>query len=310
MAATLNYPFIGQFFLPKKGQPFSNSRQFGIQSLWRRYRFKHTPTSLKLLLSSPLFQSRVQTWSIQDLGSNTQQRFIQSKFIRSLAFSLSGCYALRKLAIHLTEPHHTLAITAIGSAIRFRQGKPAGRSFPFRAPWLLTSHLDKHLRRMLLTWFFHVRHTQTAFHEPSFKIIYVKHPALQDALCNHKATIQDWSDGVQPKCTCDLLRKYPRARSPMNKAEDHWVLRGSLLGTYLTSSQATLVSGSLHNKIFPNRSSMASQFTEAFHQWCKRSSVPMPSDHWIKQRFDPLWQDHRNRITSHLTLCPGERQIL
>ena len=237
---------------------------------------------------------------LQDLGSNTQQRFVQSKFIRTLTFSLSGCYALRKLAIHLTEPHHTLAVTA-DTAIRFRQGKTAGRPIPFRAPWLVTHQLDRHLRRILLTWFFHVRHTQTAFHDPSFKIIYVKHPALQDALCNHNAAIQNWSDDIQPKCTCELLRKYPQARSPLNKAEDHWVLRGSLLAPYLVPSQATLVSGSLNNKLFHNQKAMASQFTEAFHQWCKRSSIPLPTDHWIKQCFDPLWQDHQNRITSYLS---------
>ena len=36
----LNFPFISQFFIPGKGiihrQPFSNSRRFGIQSLWRK----------------------------------------------------------------------------------------------------------------------------------------------------------------------------------------------------------------------------------------------------------------------------------
>ena len=166
-----------QIFAPRKGivnrQPISNAntRQFGIQSLWRGYRYKRTPSSLKLLLSSPLFSSRVHTWSIlQDLGSNTQRRFQQSKYIRSLAFSLSGCYALRKLAIHLREPHRTLALSAIDSAIKFRQG---------RSPWLHASQLDKHLRKMLLTWFFHVKASQTAFHELSFKIVYVKHPALR-----------------------------------------------------------------------------------------------------------------------------------
>ena len=46
---------------------------------------------------------------------------------------------------------------------------------------------------------------------------------------------------------------------------------------------------------------MASDFAEAFQKWCKRSAIPPPPDFWIRQCFDPLWQDHQVRVTSHLT---------
>ena len=109
----LNYPFISQFFIPRKGIiskiPYSNIRQFGIASLWRRRRYKTTGKALRNILNSPLFQNRVRMWALlQDLGSNTRRRFEQTQYIRSSAFSLEGCYALRRLGVHLPETHQKL----------------------------------------------------------------------------------------------------------------------------------------------------------------------------------------------------------
>lgn len=88
-------------------------------------------------------------------------------------------------------------------------------------------------------------------------IIYLNHPAIKDALSNHKMAVQNRSDDLPAQCTCHLLTKYPNPRAPANKPEDHWVLKGDLLSQYLPTSQATLVSGSLNNKIFPNRKELA-----------------------------------------------------
>ena len=128
----LNYPFISQFFIPRKGIiskiPFSNTRQFGLATLWRKKRHKSTGKALRSILSPPLFQSRVRMWTLlQDLGSNTRRRFEQSQYIRSTAFNLGGCYALRRLGVHLPESHQKMALQAIVSAIRFRKGKPVGK---------------------------------------------------------------------------------------------------------------------------------------------------------------------------------------
>ena len=122
----LNFPFISQMFVPRKGiihrQPFSNSRQFGIRTLWRKKRWKHTGKNIRALLDSPLFVNRVRLWSLlQDLGSNTRKRYEQTQFIRSLHFSLHGCYGLRRLAQHLPETHLRLALQAIDGAIAFRR---------------------------------------------------------------------------------------------------------------------------------------------------------------------------------------------
>ena len=223
----LNYPFFSQFFIPRKGIiskiPYSNIRQFGIASLWRRRRYKTTGKALRNILNSPLFQNRVRMWALlQDLGSNTRRRFEQTQYIRSSAFSLEGCYALRRLGVHLPETHQKLYSP---SGYSFEKGKAIGKVRPFRAPWMLSRQLDSHVRQILRLWYFGIAHTAVPCHEPSFRLIYVKHPSLMEAICNHKEAIQNWSDGVAPACTCSILRQYPTARAFPNLKCEHWALQ-------------------------------------------------------------------------------------
>ena len=82
-----------------------------------------------------------------------------------------------------------------------------------------------------------------AFHEPSFKMVHVKHPSLMEAICNHKEAIQDWSDDIEPTCTCATLKKYPSATATPNLKEEHWVLDGALLAPLLPGQLAQDSSG-------------------------------------------------------------------
>jgi len=302
----LNYPFISQFFIPRKGIiskiPYSNTRQFGIASLWRKRRYKTTGKALRNILNSSLFQNRVRMWALlQDLGSNTRRRFEQTQYIRSSAFNLEGCHALRRLGVHLPETHQKLALQAIDGAIHFRKGKAIGKVCPFRAPWMLSRHLDSHVRQILRLWYFGFAHTAVPCHEPSFRLIYVKHPSLMEAICNHKEAIQNWSDEITPTCTCSILRQYPTARAFPNLKCKHWVLDGALLAPLLPDRLAQIAGGSLNNKIFPNTKELQRLFLEAFHTWAKLNAIPCPTDEWILQQISPILADHSRRITNHIT---------
>ena len=111
----LNTPFIYQFFNCRKGiiqrTKFSGSRQFGTFSLWRKLRWKSTPTHVHRALQHPLFGRRVQLWEvIQDLGSNSIKRFHMEKRIRSNEFGQQGCYFIRRLANNSKQPWRTTTI--------------------------------------------------------------------------------------------------------------------------------------------------------------------------------------------------------
>ena len=120
----LNYPFICQFFHPKKGllkHPAMNTHaQFGLATLWRRARHRFTPKVIKDILASDRFQHRLQLWHIiHDLGSNTKARFETTKMLRSNEGGLPLCYALRQLAANIQEPYRTLALQAIDNTTSF-----------------------------------------------------------------------------------------------------------------------------------------------------------------------------------------------
>ena len=99
----LNYPFICQFYHPRKGllkkTLLTSNAQFGLAALWRCARHKFTPQVIKDILASDRFQNRLELWTIiHALGSNTKARFEQTRLLRSSEGGLHVCYALRRLA--------------------------------------------------------------------------------------------------------------------------------------------------------------------------------------------------------------------
>ena len=110
---------------------------------------------------------------------------------------------------------------------------------------MLSRQLDSHIRQILRSWYFGIKHTAVSRHEPSFRLIYVKHPPLMDAICNHKEAIQNWSDEIPPICTCSILRQFPSARAFPNLQCEHWVLDGALLAPLLPDRLSQIVGGSL-----------------------------------------------------------------
>ena len=194
----LGFPFICQFYHPKKGllkKPLLNTNaQFGLATLWRRAKHKFTPQLVRQVLMSSRFQNRLELWTIvHALGSNTKARFEQTKMLRSNDGGLLLCYALRRLANNTQEPFRTLSLTAIDASIKWWHGKPAPRASALRAPWSLSPNLQSQLKKFLRQWHLQMLDHQVPCHTPSFKTVFIKHAAVLDILCNHKQAIEDWS---------------------------------------------------------------------------------------------------------------------
>ena len=175
----LNYPFICQFYHPKKGllkKPLLNTNaQFGLATLWRRAKHKFTPQLVRQVLTSSRFQNRLELWTIvHALGSNTKARFEQTKMLRSNDGGLLLCYALRRLANNTQEPFRTLSLTAIDATIKWWHGKPAPRASALRAPWSLSPNLQSQLKKFLRQWHFQMLDHQVPCHTPSFKTVFIK----------------------------------------------------------------------------------------------------------------------------------------
>ena len=251
----LNYPFICRFYHPRKGllkRPAMNSNlQFGLATLWCKRRHKFTPQLVKAILASDRFQSRLRCWNlIHDLGSNTRSRFEVTKFLRSNEGGLTLCYTLRRLASNIQEPHRTLSLQALDATISWRQGKPAPKASAARMPWSLAPQMEKTISRSLRQWFVDVVAHHVPCHQPSFKVLFVKHGSVLDNLCNHKQAMADWSTGNDPKCCCSTWSQYKRAC--LNPDNPHWVLAGSRLASLVPDDLLPLCEGSLLNKVFPS----------------------------------------------------------
>ena len=192
---------------------------------------------------------QLELWTIlHALGSNTKARFEQTKMLRSNDGGLTLCYALRRLANNIQEPFRTLSLNAIDASIKWWHGKPAPRASALRAPWSLTPNLQQQLRKFLRQWHHQILDYQVPCHNPSFKMVFIKHAAVLDQLCNHKKAIDDWSTSNPAICCCKNWSSYKAAA--LNPSEPHWVLAGSLFHSILPPELAVVAEGSLSNKVF------------------------------------------------------------
>ena len=300
----LNYPFICQFFHPKKGllkkPPLNTNAQFGLATLWRRAKHNFTPQLVRQVLTSSRFQNRLELWTIiHALGSNTKARFEQTKMLRSNDGGLTLCYALRRLANNTQEPFRTLSLNAIDASIQWWRGKPAPKATALRAPWCLAPDLQHTLKKFLRQWHVKMLAHQVPCHTPSFKTVFIKHAAVLDILCNHKKAIDDWSTTNPATCCCKSWSCYKSAA--LNPSDSHWVLSGSLLHSQLEPDLAVIAEGSLANKVFPSKKEFQNQLRIGLKNWTKRNGLPSMPQSDIIDLCHQLWHQHLSQITNHIT---------
>ena len=246
----LNYPLIYQFFRPRKGilkkQALNTNAQFGLATLWRRSKHKFTLQVVKDILASERFQHRLELWTIiHALGSNTKARFEQTKMEDLHCAMLSDAYPTTSRSHTALTPYKPPMHPFIGE-----KGKHAPRASALRAPWSLTPNLQRNLKHFLRKWHLQVLAYQVPCHNPSFKMVFIKHGAVLDQLCNHKPAIFEWSFGNEAKCCCKQWSKFSKAA--LNPSDPHWVLARSLLHDLLPAGLAVIAKGSLLNKVFPS----------------------------------------------------------
>eukprot|EP00435_Cladocopium_sp_Y103_P026034 s2236_g6.t1 len=207
-------------------------------------------------------------------------------------------YALRRLASNIQEPFRTLSLQAIDATIAWWKGKPAPKAAAIRLPWSLSPDLERTVSRFLRSWFHEVLSHHVPCHNPSFKVLFIKHQAVLDILCNHKLAMTDWSLGNTPSCCCSLFSYKPAC---LNAAEAHWVLSGALLAPLVPESLRPLCSGSLLNKVFPSKRDYCRQMSQSFKNWARTNGLPSIPTARFHELIDQLWSSHKAQLTSHLT---------
>ena len=288
-------------FTPRKAQETCLEHKGSVRSglLWRRAKHKFTPALVRQILTSEQFQHRLELWTIiHALGSNTKARFEQTKILRSNDGGLTPCYALRRLANNIQEPFRTLSLSAIDASIKWWKGKPAPKATALCAPWSLTPNLQQQLKQFLRKWHLQVLAYQVPCHTPSFKMVFIKHAAVLDQLCNHKQAIADWST-TQPATCCKKWEPFKAAA--LNPSDPHWVLAGSLLHSLVSEELAVIAEGSLLNKVFPSKKEYHNQLKLGLQNWTKRNGLPSMPTSEISDLSQHLWTEHSKQVTCHIT---------
>ena len=219
--------------------------------------------------------------------------------LRSHDGGLTLCYALRRVANNIQEPFRTLSLQAIDTSIKWWQGKPAPRASALRSPWSLTPNLQRQLKQFLRKWHLQVLSYQVPCHTPSFKMVFIKHAAALDQLCNHKQAITDWSTGHPAICCCKIWESFKSAA--LNPSDPHCVLAGSLLHSLLPEDLAVIAEGSLLNNVFPSKKEYHNQLKLGLHSWTKRNGLPSMPNADISDFSQHLWAKHSKHVTCHIT---------
>ena len=298
----LNFPFICQFFHPKRGilkKPLLNTNaQFGLATLWRRSRHKFTP---QIVRQTSWFQNRLELWTIiHALGSNTKARFEQMKMLRSNDGGLTVCYALRRLANNTQEPFRTLSLNAIDSTIKWWRGKPAPRASALRAPSSLSPNLPFQLKKFLRTWHHKMLEYQVPCH-----IHLPSRPCLSNMLqflTNFAITNRPLLTGRHPIHLLAVARTGTNANLQLSTRQ---TTIGSSPDPFFTlffhHSIAVIAEGSLSNKVFPSKKKYLIQLRSGLQSWTKRNGLPSMPASSISELGHHLWTEHCQCITHHIT---------
>ena len=130
-------------------------------------------------------------------------------------------------------------------------------------------------------------------------MVFIKHAAVLDQLCNHKQAIPEWSTTQPATCCCKKWEPFKAAA--LNPSDPHWVLAGSLLHSTLSSDLAVIVEGSLLNKVFPSKKEYFNQLKFGLQTWTKRNGLPSMPVSEISDLSQHLWTEHSKQVTCHIT---------
>ena len=189
-------------------------------------------------------------------------------------------------------------LNAIDASIKWWRGKPAPKASALRAPWSLAPDLRTTLKQFMRQWHVKMLAHQVPCHTPSFKMVFIKHAAVLDILCNHKQAIDEWSTSNPAICCCKSWSLYKSAA--LNPSDPHWVLSGSLLHSLLPPDLAVIAEGSLSNKVFPSKKEFHNQMRLGLRTWTKRNGLPSMPQSTITDLVPPaLVPTHTPNHQSH-----------
>ena len=300
----LNYPYIAQWFSPKRGIVGSHNlgkiSHDGLGRLYRKRRKAATlpsrlgyPPIVAAVVESPVFRDKENTWRLlAQLGSNTLARFEASKQIRSHAFDFATLCLLHKLAQHLPVHLASSAKQAIQQAIRFKGFEPPPHGCPLVIPFLATSNVRGRMRELMRQFITANRPSLIPFHVPRTTVVFGKNPKLHQSLFTHKLALRSWARGETPPCMCSLIARFaPDAQT----FAGHLAASGDQMNRHLPPIAQRILRSNMNNAFFPNRERAFEAFEKGVRRWLFRHHLPQQVC-GIAEIFSELWDSHLQEV--------------
>ena len=221
--------------------------------------------------------------SLYRLGSNTRQKFEESKLLRSNKVPLAAPYLRARLLKFIDEPWRSRAQRQLHSVLRFRKGDLPPQNVPLilqPAAHDLRTEVQLLIRNIL-------RQQECNFpplHLPSDKTVLRRGQQLTQLVFNYRSFMQTWSRNANVLCKCRMFQANAQANSIV---EGHVMCAARDI-----APTSCLAKANLADTTFLQEDRWKAQVLTTLLHWCKRWQLPSEVTTDMSFWVDKQWTLH------------------
>ena len=238
--------------------------------------------------------------SLYRLGSNTCQKFEESKLLRSNKVSLAALYLRVRFLKFIDEPWRGRAQRQLQSVLRFRKGDLPPQNVPLilqPAAHDLRAEVKVLIRSLLR----YQKYNFPPLHLPSDKLVLRRGKQLTQLVFNYRAFMRTWTRNTMVQCKCRMYQPTTQASSTV---EGHVMCpAGDIVPT------SCLAKANLADTTFLQEHTWKSQVLAALTNWCKRWKQPSDVIKHMSNWVDRQWSLHVTALQQDTQHRWNPRQI-
>ena len=207
----LNYTHIHRH-LKSKLSHFHQQKQAvtetGFASIRCKIRRKHLPQRLRSrsITQATCFRDQRTAWqTLANLSSNTRRRFDTTKQLMKHSTASPGIYALHKMTHNMAPTHQRTARKSLATVLTKRKLPTPKGVAPLLTFPLGHASFQTDVRQFLRERVSKHRDQTIPFHPPSTKVVFRRHPQIQQVLHNWRTAHHQWVPDHPPPCACQHL---------------------------------------------------------------------------------------------------------
>ena len=251
-----------------------------VRKASRHARYRHVAVAVN---QHTLADSTEVCRSLYRLGSNTRQKFEESKLLRSNRVPLAALYLRARLLKFIDEPWRGRAQRQLQSVLRFRKGDLP----PQNVPLILqpAAHdLRTEVKLLIRSILRQQKYNFPPLHLPSDKSVLRRGQQLTQLVFNYRAFMRSWTRSANVPCKCKMFQSTTQASSIV---EGHVMCAARDI-----APTSCLAKANLADTTFLQEDTWKSQVLTALTNWCKRWKLPSEVTKDMSSWVDKQWMLH------------------